>query len=79
MAISKLEPILREGIATRYCFDTGIVERYCHRLVEEGITEQAFFLSGIGPLASAKSARWMDENLFDVDIPEAVIKRLEAA
>ena len=64
---------------TQYCFDLGIVERYCHRLVEEGITEKAHFLIGIGPLASAKSARWMDENLFGVDIPEAIIKRLEGA
>lgn len=64
---------------TQYCFDLGIVERYCHRLVEEGITEKAFFLIGIGPLASVKSARWMDENLFGVDIPEAIIKRLEGA
>jgi methylenetetrahydrofolate reductase (NADPH) len=64
---------------TQYCFDAGIVERYCHRLVEEGITEKAFFLIGIGPLASAKSARWMDANLFGVDIPEAFIKRLDGA
>ena len=64
---------------TQYCFDLGVVERYCHRLVEEGITEKAYFLIGIGPLASAKSARWMDANLFGVDIPEAIIKRLEGA
>ena len=64
---------------TQYCFDLGIVERYCHRLNEEGITEKAYFLIGIGPLASAKSARWMDANLFGVDIPEAIIDRLEGA
>ncbi len=64
---------------TQYCFDLGIVERYCHRLVEEGITAKAHFLIGIGPLASAKSARWMDANLFGVDIPEAIIKRLDGA
>ncbi len=64
---------------TQYCFDLGIVERYCHRLVEEGITEKAHFLIGIGPLASAKSARWMDANLFGVDIPESIIKRLDGA
>ena len=64
---------------TQYCFDAGIVERYCHRLAEEGITEKAFFLIGIGPLASAKSARWMDANLFGVDIPEVIIKRLDGA
>ena len=64
---------------TQYCFDLGIVKRYCHRLVEEGITENAHFLIGIGPLASAKSARWMDANLYGVDIPDAIIKRLDGA
>ncbi len=64
---------------TQYCFDIGVVERYCHRLLEEGITEKAYFLIGIGPLASAKSARWMNANLFGVDIPETIIKRLEGA
>ena len=64
---------------TQYCFDLGIVDRYCHRLVEEGMTEKAFFLIGIGPLASAKSARWMTENLYGVDIPENIIKRLDGA
>ena len=34
---------------------------------------------GIGPIASAKSARWMDENLYGVSIPPATIKRLEDA
>ena len=64
---------------TQYCFDLNIAQRYCHRLVEEGIAERAYFLIGIGPLASAKSARWMDANLFGVDIPEAIIKRLDGA
>ncbi|MFV2032452.1 MAG: methylenetetrahydrofolate reductase [Gammaproteobacteria bacterium] len=64
---------------TQYCFDLGIVERYCHRLVEEGITEKAYFLIGIGPLASAKSARWMNDNLFGVHVPDEIIERLEGA
>ncbi|MEE8365161.1 MAG: methylenetetrahydrofolate reductase [Gammaproteobacteria bacterium] len=64
---------------TQYCFDLGIVERYCHRLAEEGITEKAYFLIGIGPLASAKSARWMNDNLFGVHVPDEIIKRLDAA
>lgn len=64
---------------TQYCFDLGIAERFCHRLVEEGITEKAHFLIGIGPLASAKSARWMDTNLFGVNIPASIIKRLDSS
>ena len=34
---------------------------------------------GIGPLASAKQARWMHENLWGVSIPEPIIKRLDGA
>ena len=64
---------------TQYCFDLDVVSRYCHRLVEEGITEKASFLIGIGPLASARSARWMDKHLFGVNIPAAIIKRLQGA
>lgn len=62
---------------TQYCFELDKVKRYCHALVDGGFTEQAHFLIGIGPLASARSARWMNENLFGVHVPEGIIKRLE--
>jgi methylenetetrahydrofolate reductase (NADPH) len=64
---------------TQYCFDLDKVKRYCQGLVDGGFTEQAYFLIGIGPLASAKSARWMNENLFGVHVPDAIIDRLEGA
>ena len=44
-----------------------------------GVTERAYYLIGIGPLASAKSARWMTENLFGVHVPDVLIARLEGA
>lgn len=64
---------------TQYCFDLDKVKRYCQALVDGGFTEQAYFMIGIGPLASAKSARWMNENLFGVHVPDAIIARLEGA
>ena len=64
---------------TQYCFEADKVRRYCRALVDGGFAEQAFFLIGIGPLASAKSARWMNEHLFGVHVPDAIITRLEAA
>ena len=64
---------------TQYCFDLGKVRRYCQALVDGGFTEQAHFLIGIGPLASARSARWMNDNLFGVHVPDAIIERLEGA
>jgi methylenetetrahydrofolate reductase (NADPH) len=64
---------------TQYCFDLDKVKRYCGALVDGGFTEQAYFLIGIGPLASAKSARWMNDNLFGVHVPDRIIERLEGA
>jgi methylenetetrahydrofolate reductase (NADPH) len=64
---------------TQYCFDLEKAKRYCRGLVDGGFTEQAYFLIGIGPLASAKSARWMNDNLFGVQVPDAIIRRLEGA
>ena len=66
-------------IQTQYCFDLDKVRRYCRGLVDGGFTEQAYFLIGIGPLASAKSARWMNDNLFGVHVPDAIIERLDGA
>ena len=64
---------------TQYCFDMPVLRRYMARLVDEGITERAYFLIGIGPIASAKSARWMNEKLFGVHVPEALVARLDGA
>jgi methylenetetrahydrofolate reductase (NADPH) len=64
---------------TQYCFDMGLLRRYMARLRDHGIPGKAFFLIGIGPFASAKSARWMNDNLFGVNIPDALIARLEGA
>ena len=48
-------------------------------LAGHGITQRLKFIVGIGPLASAKSARWMNEKLFGVTVPDAAIERLEKA
>ncbi len=64
---------------TQYCFDMDVLRRYMARLVDEGITERAYFLIGIGPIVSAKSARWMNDKLFGVHIPDPLVARLEGA
>jgi methylenetetrahydrofolate reductase (NADPH) len=55
------------------------VHAYIQRLQQEGITERLAVIIGVGPIRSAKSARWMNENLFGVHVPDAVIDRLENA
>jgi len=64
---------------TQYVFDSKVLNEYMKVLGDEGILEKTNFIIGLGPFASAKSARWMNENLFGVDVPEQIIKRLEGA
>jgi methylenetetrahydrofolate reductase (NADPH) len=66
-------------VQTQFCFDPVIAKRYIARLREEGITEQLAILLGIGPLASVRSARWMNDNLFGVSVPESVLDRMQKA
>jgi len=66
-------------VQTQFCFDMGVVRRYAEKLGEHGITERVGILIGIGPLASARSARWMRDNLFGTIIPDEVVERMDAA
>ena len=64
-------------IQTQFGFDLDVVRAYVERLRAEGITEKLGVIIGVGPIRSAKSARWMNENLFGVTVPEPIIARLE--
>ncbi len=64
---------------TQYVFDAKVLSEYMKVLGDKGILEKTNFIIGLGPFASAKSAKWMNENLFGVDVPDQIIKRLEGA
>jgi methylenetetrahydrofolate reductase (NADPH) len=68
-------------VQTQFCMDMELLRRYVACLGEHGIAlgGELHLLVGIAPLASAKSARWIRENLFGSVIPDAVVQRLEAA
>ena len=66
-------------VQTQLCWDIGIVRRYAAALEQAGLTDRVFLLIGIGPIASARSARWMRDNLWGVQIPDAIVDRLEHA
>jgi methylenetetrahydrofolate reductase (NADPH) len=66
-------------VQTQYAFDLPLLRRYLAALADHGIPDRLFILVGIGPLASARSARWMNEHLFGVHVPEPLIERLEQA
>ena len=64
---------------TQYVFDESILKNYMKILNDSGILEKTFIIIGLGPFASAKSAKWMTKNLYGVNVPDTIIKRLEQA
>ena len=62
---------------TQYAFDEIILERYMKKINQLGITSKAYFIVGLGIIKSAKSARWMNDNLFGISIPANIINRIE--
>ncbi len=66
-------------VQAQFCFDPGLVERYFQALGDAGILDSIGMIVGVGPIASARSAHWMNDNLFGVTVPENVIQRIEGA
>ena len=66
-------------VQTQYCFDIAMLERYMARARDMGLHERCFVLVGVGPLASARAARWIRSRVPGVHIPDSVIDRLEGA
>lgn len=66
-------------IQTQYCFDLEQMRDFMRQVVDLGLTEQCYILPGVGPLPSAKTARWMRSNVPGVHIPDAIIDRLEGS
>ena len=62
---------------TQYAFDEETLSKYIKKLNQLGITSKAYFIVGLGIIKSAKSARWMNANLFGISIPDDIIKRIE--
>jgi len=62
---------------TQYAFDDKVLKKYMNRLTKFNITDRTFYLIGLGVIKSAKSAKWMNKNLFGINIPDSIITRLE--
>jgi len=66
-------------VQSQYCFDVPMFREYMKRATDLGHVEKCFILCGVGPLASAKTARWIRSNVPGIHIPDAIIQRLEGA
>ena len=68
-----------EFIQTNYIFDIPLFEAFMARVRDVGADKRVFIIAGVGPLASAKAARWMRGNVPGIHIPDQVIARMEGA
>jgi 5,10-methylenetetrahydrofolate reductase len=66
-------------VQTQYCFDVPRFRTFMARVRDMGLHQRCFILAGVGPLASAKAARWMRAHVPGVHIPDPLIERLERA
>lgn len=64
-------------IQTQLCYDIDLVEAYIGKIGEWGLLDRVKILIGLGPVASARSARWMRDNLWGVAMPDPLIQRLD--
>jgi methylenetetrahydrofolate reductase (NADPH) len=68
-----------EFIQTNYIYDLPLFETFMARTRDLGLDKRVFILAGVGPLASARAARWMRANVPGIHIPDSVIDRMEKA
>lgn len=66
-------------VQTQYCFDMPMFKDYMAEAGDKGLLDKVFVLAGVGPMASARSAIWIRDNVPGIHIPDWVIKRLEGA
>jgi len=66
-------------IQSQYVFDVGHLREFLARAGDLGLLDKVFFLPGVGPLASARTATWIRNNVPGIHIPDEIIKRLEGA
>jgi 5,10-methylenetetrahydrofolate reductase len=64
---------------TQYCFDVPLFRDFMARVRDLGLDKKCFILAGVGPLASARAARWIRANVPGIHIPDAIVARLEGA
>jgi 5,10-methylenetetrahydrofolate reductase len=66
-------------VQTQYCFDVPMLRSFMAKVLDLGLDRECFILAGVGPLPSARTARWMRANVPGVHIPDSIVARLEGA
>jgi methylenetetrahydrofolate reductase (NADPH) len=79
---ARLEAKLDAGadiVQTQIAYDLDALRAWADLVRARGILERAAVLIGLTPLTSAKTARFMNEKLYGVSVPQPMIDELEDA
>jgi methylenetetrahydrofolate reductase (NADPH) len=66
-------------VQTQLIYDMDRFREYMKRVVDLGVTESCSVLAGVGPLKGPGMARYMNENVPGMYVPDHIIARMEAA
>jgi methylenetetrahydrofolate reductase (NADPH) len=78
----RLEAKLDAGadfVQTQIAYDFDALRSWAETVGSRGILDRASVIVGMTPLRSARTARFMNENLFGVTVPQRIIDALEEA
>ena len=64
-------------VQTQIVFNVPRFKAFMARVCDLGIDRQAPILAGVAPPRSARSARYMRDRIPGMDVPEALVKRME--
>ncbi|MBI4731809.1 MAG: methylenetetrahydrofolate reductase [Chloroflexi bacterium] len=64
---------------TNLVFDADKMEIWLNELAKRGVLDKVYILIGITPLKTLKMAKYMNDEVPGVFVPEALLKRMEAA
>jgi len=66
-------------LQTNLVFDPDSLDPWLEQMDKEGLLDKVFILAGVCPLKSLRLARYLNDNIPGVNVPEEVMRRLADA
>ena len=80
--VDRLEKKINAGaefIQTQCIYDMERFVRFMEQCVERGLHERAYILAGVTPLKSWRAAKYLQQNVSGIIMPEEIVRRLMKA
>ncbi|MDK2821367.1 MAG: methylenetetrahydrofolate reductase [Clostridia bacterium] len=80
--VLRLEKKINAGadfIQTQVVFDMERFEQFMAMVRKRGLHKEAYIIAGVMPLKSARAAKFMQQSVAGITVPEDIIKRMERA